>query len=78
MPPEYQNIEDYSKIADFIFQGTPIKDSNLFEIAKQVSKKIAKNYRYKLEGYEIDSGLDNYPYRIEFFLKNDLNEQENE
>lgn len=52
---KYLNMEDLSKIADFVFQGTPIQDKALMQIARDVYNNIAREDRSIPE-----SGLDNF------------------
>ena len=61
--PKYQNMEDLSKLANFIFQGEPIEDPALQNLAKYITENISKNLKYELMPLQDESGLDSYPSR---------------
>ena len=62
IPTENQNVNDISRIADFVLRGKLIEDNAaLQEVAVKVSKQVAQNYRYPVDIEIPSSGMDNFP-----------------
>ena len=74
---EYNNIEDMSKIINFIFQGTHTGDNDLQKLAEKITKKYTDVFRFELKSYDTGEGMDNIPSNKVYFENKNEDQYEN-